>query len=129
MTEDKRISRVMEYYTKFFSDTLYDVVKTYKGYYFFCQYDESGCEIDYSIKFNTADELENLILDSMADDFNNVINIMIEDIYLDITKQDNLNDNALTRFSKSLEIILDEYCRWKERADKILSVIKYLYKN
>lgn len=106
MTEDKRISRVMERYINFFTNTLYDIVKTYKGYYFFCQYDESGNEIDYSIKFNTAD------------DFNNVINIIIEDIYFDITNQDNINENALTRLSRNIKIIFDEYCRWHERLDK-----------
>lgn len=55
----------------------------------------------------------------MADDFNNVINIIIEDIYFDITNQDNINENALTRLSRNIKIIFDEYCRWHERLDKI----------
>ena len=68
MTEMDKINRILEECKGIFEVTNMDVAKSLKGMCYFTRYDESNDEYDCFIRFETAEELAELMLGELAVD-------------------------------------------------------------
>lgn len=80
MPEDKKIGEVISKYQSFFDNSDADVSKSIKGVWHFYRYNEQYRNYDCFIRFNTANDLEHIIMSEVADDMNTGLEIVADTI-------------------------------------------------
>lgn len=127
MTEDEKIKRVIARYDSFFRSTISDVGHTKKGVWFFYEYDEEHDYYNSFFRFETAEELIQIIAEVAAED----INIMLEMAAENISREINditieINDATESCYApcipnllKNIEIFNNEYKKSADRMEVI----------
>ena len=128
MDEGLKIKELLKKYEHFFQTTNADVTKSIKGQRFFYRIDDRSKEIFSVVEFETAKELEEIILHEIAFNLNTAIEVGIENINERINvKNKQYSDHelgtVLGRLVYSLEAIQKECERWSSQIQNALNVL------
>lgn len=114
-----------------------DVGHTKKGVWFFYEYDEEHDYYTSFFRFETAEELEQLIAEVLAEEFNTLIEITAENIFRgldDIAAE--ISDASQTcyalcipRLLKNMELLNKEYQKSAERLEIIFQSLSGVLKD
>ena len=105
MTEDEKIRKVIERYEGFFQNTISDVAQTKKGVWIFFEYDAEHEYYNSFFQFSTAGELEQIIVEVLADEVNILIETTAENIQLGLQEFD-INEAAQSSYGVSVPELL-----------------------
>lgn len=95
MTEKEKVLQVIEKYKEFFDgEDGIDVAISAKGEFFFYSYAKELTYFDYFIKFQTAEELERIIIGNMVNDVNCIVEPFIDELEMQTRRIDSLNIEA-----------------------------------
>ena len=126
MTEDEKIREVIERYEGFFGSTISDVAQTKKGVWIFFEYDAEHGYYNSFFQFRTAEELELIIAQVLADEMNILIETTAENIHIGLQEID-INDMAqgsydvsIPELLKNMEVLNSEFQKSAGRMDVIL---------
>ncbi len=126
MTEDEKIRKVIERYEGFFQNTISDVAQTKKGVWIFFEYDAEHEYYNSFFQFSTAGELEQIIVEVLADEVNILIETTAENIQLGLQEFD-INEAAQSSYGvsvpellKNIEVLNSELQKSTEKMDVIL---------
>lgn len=125
MREEMKIQEIIEKYQDYIQSSCADITKSIKGKRFFYLTDEKSGELYSLVEFDTAEELERIILHEMADDLNLVIEVGIENLNRELNEK-NVSyascefGNAIEHLASSLEIIQKEFNAWSIRVENSL---------
>lgn len=128
MNEGLLIKELLKKYEHFFQTTNADVTESVKGKRFFYRIDDKSKEIFNVVEFETAAELEEIILHEIAFDLNTAIEVGIENINTKINVK-NIQyphhelGTVLNHLAYSLESIQKECERWSSQIHNLLSII------
>ena len=137
MTEDEKIKEVIAKYDSFFENTVSDVGHTKKGVWFFYEYDEEHDYYTSFFRFETAEELEQIIAEVLAEEFNILIEITAENIFHEINEiTTEINEAAescyvscIPNLLKNMEIFNIEYKKSAERLEVIFQSLSGVFKD
>ena len=89
MSEREKVLQVIEKYKEFFDgkDGI-DVAISAKGEFFFYSFSKEYDYFDHFIKFNTAEELERIIIGNMANDVNCIAEPLIDELEMQTRRID-----------------------------------------
>ncbi|MDE6253975.1 MAG: hypothetical protein K2M78_15300 [Lachnospiraceae bacterium] len=137
MTEEMKIQKITKKYNNFFQTSSADIASTMKGSRFFYLLDEISGEFSSYIKFDTAEELEQIILHEMVDDLNFALEVGLENLNEEINdKNFSYTDckfgNTINHLANSIEAIHTELNKWDSKLQNSLDGISTFittYKN
>lgn len=137
MTEDEKIKEVIAKYDSFFENTVSDVGHTKKGVWFFYEYDEKHDYYTSFFRFETAEELEQIIAEVLAEEFNILIEITVENVFRELDNiATEINDASQTCYAicipnllKNMEVLNKEYQKSAERLEVIFQSLLGVFKN
>ena len=127
-SKEQKIEELLKKYEHFFQTTNADVTKSVKGKRFFYYIDDKSDEICNVVEFETATELEEIILHEIAFDLNTAIEVGIENINEKINAK-NIPysycelSTVLNRLAYTLEAIQKECERWSSQIQNSLNVL------
>ena len=127
MTEDEKIRKVIAKYEHFFENTISDVGHTKKEVWFFYEYDEKYKCYKSFFRFETADELEQIIIGVIANELNILIKIIGENVHHEIEgNETEINDITESYYDfcipellKNIKVLNREFQKSAERLDVI----------
>lgn len=126
LTEDEKIQKVIEENEGFFQNTVSDVAQTKKGAWIFFEYDKEHNYYNCFFRFKTAQELEWIIAEVLADDMNILIETTAENIHHELADID-INDAAqscydfsIPELMKNMEVLNSELQKGTGKLDAIL---------
>lgn len=101
MSEDKKTEEVISKYQSFFDNSDADVIKSIKEIWHFYRYNEQYKNYDCFIRFETANDLEHIIMSEVADDMNLALESVADTIFhsygyeniADVTKTSDYAEN------------------------------------
>ena len=128
MDEELRIEELLKKYEHFFQTTCADVTKSIKGKRFFYYIDDKSDEICNVVEFETAAELEKIILHELVFDINTAIEVGIENINEKINAKNIPYSycelgTVLNHLAYSLEAIQKECERWSSQIQNSLNIL------
>ena len=133
MTEDEKIQKVIEENEGFFQNTISDVARTKKGVWIFFEYDEEHNYYNCFFRFKTAQELEWIIAEVLADEMNILIETTAENIHHELEDVD-INDMAqscydisIPELMKNMEVLNSELQKGAQKLDAILRSIPSVF--
>lgn len=137
MDEKDKILRVMKKYGGYFGMEHRDVAFSTKGEFFFYSYSEKYKNYEVFIRFNTAEELEKIIIGEIAEDIECVMAVATESIYMhmeeveeEVIYDGNYNFGYhVAKVAGFLEVFQKEYERFKEQIGNIEKSLKNICDN
>ena len=125
LTEDEKIQKVIEENEGFFQNTISDVARTKKGAWIFFEYDREHNYYNCFFRFKTAQELEWIIAEVLADEMNILIETTAENIHHDLAYID-INDAAqscydfsIPELMKNMEVLNSELQKGAKKLDAV----------
>lgn len=137
MDEKEKILRVMKKYGGYFGTEHRDVAFSTNGEYFFYAYSERYENYEAFVRFNTAEELEKIIIGEIAEDIECVMAVATEDCYMRMQEVENevIYDGDynfgyhVTKVAGFLEVFQKEYERFNEQIGNIEKSLKNICDN
>lgn len=126
MTEEKKIQEIILKYEDFIQSSCADITTSIKGKRFFYMTDEKSGELYSVLGFNTAEELEQIILHELADGMNLAIEVGLENLNKVINERQVSYGyceygNAINHLADSLEIVQKEFNAWSKKIQTSLN--------
>lgn len=125
MTEDEKIKSIIKKYGKFFENTFSDVAQSQKGKWIFFEYDKEYNHYDSFYQFETAKELEQIIVAVLAENLNITMELNAENIQRKLDKIDindiaeNNFDYCIPKLQEYMKVFIIEYQKSGERLEVI----------
>ena len=134
MTEDEKIQKVIEENEGFFQNTISDVARTKKGAWIFFEYDREHNYYNCFFRFKTAQELEWIIAEVLADEMNILIETTAENIHHELADID-INDAAqscydfsIPELMKNMEVLNSELQKGAQKMDAIFRAMLSVFR-
>ena len=114
MNDNTKINELLEKYEDLFKKTTADIATSLKGKNFFYFVDPRSEELYGVIEFETAEQLEKIILSEYANYFNTIIDVSLQNIEekirrIDLSYADCEFGNSINHLAASLDIIHKEF--------------------
>lgn len=137
MDEKEKILRVMKKYGGYFRTEHRDVAFSTKGEYFFYAYSERYKNYEAFVRFNTAEELEKIIIGEIAEDIECVMAVATEDCYMRMQEVENevIYDGDynfgyhIAKVAGFLEVFLKDHEHFREQIGNIERSLKNICDN
>lgn len=128
MDENDKIKQIIQKYDAYFKNGSGDAVLTATGYWLFFEYDEKSDSYYGFIRFKTAEELEKIILDELAEAVNGIFETAAENLHMSFGLLDKEIYNGqdmddVTKLTRELGLIREEYRKKGERLELLLNVL------
>lgn len=128
MDENDKIKQVVQKYDSYFMNFSGDVAHTTSGSWLFFEYDKVSEDYDGFIRFNTAEELEKIVIDKLANGVICIFETVAENMHQSFRKLDdeiyNGHDmNGVTKLTRELELMWKEYHKKGEKLELLLKLL------
>lgn len=116
-------------YRSYFEHSIADVGHTEKGKWFFYEREQGNGYYHSFVEFATAEELEKIIAESVAEDINVLIDVVSDSIqckmrYIDINEASRISyDECIPELLKNLKALNQGYHDGMEMLDKIFKAV------